>query len=38
MKDGYNDDGEPDIIGLTDDDIKYMCDKLKRTFELKGDI
>lgn len=38
MKDGYNEDGEPDIIGLTDDDIKYMCGKLKHTFELKGEI
>ena len=38
MKDGFNGDGEPDIIGLSDDDITYMCGKLKRTFELKGDI
>ena len=35
MKDGFNDDGEPDIIGLSDDDIKYMCGKLKHTFDLK---
>ena len=38
MKDGVNEDGEMDIIGLSDDEIKYMCDKLKGTFELKGEI
>ena len=34
MKDGFTDEG-PDIIGLSDDDIKYMCGKLKHTFDLK---
>lgn len=37
MKDGLTDEG-PDIVGLSDEEITYMCDKLMRTFKLKGDI
>lgn len=31
------DDG-PNIVGLSDEEITYLCDKLMRTFNLKGDI
>lgn len=38
MKDGYNADGEPDIVGLTDEEISYIGNKLMKQFNLKGDI
>lgn len=37
MKDGFR-DGERDIVGLDDDDVKFMFRRLKKVFNLKGDI
>lgn len=38
MKNGYNADGEPDIVGLTCEEISYIGGKLMKQFNLNGDI
>lgn len=36
MKEGIR-DGEPDIIGLSDEDVQYLTDKFNHFFKLKGE-
>lgn len=36
MKEGYNSDGELDILGLNEQDIKYLCDMVSTV--SSGDI
>jgi len=36
MKEGFY-NGEPDIVGLTDEEIEYLSTKLPKIFNLRGD-
>ena len=36
LKEGVNNDGEPDILGLDEQDIKYLCDMVAK--KSAGDV